>query len=146
MTFHLCANSFLSLVAFGSIVLLPRAGIYKSFCIRSLYTFARRISSNWILLLGLLLLAAFVNKNTASFSRLVTTAWAMSGWIWLMVSHVYLRNLLRRYRSQGGNSRTIVYLVSPPLLLGLGASAAAARPPRFTSGSSGSMLPFSLAC
>ena len=100
---------FWCLIAVALIVLLPRAGIYASYRHRSLHRLMRRISSSWLLLLGLLLLATYFNKSTASFSRVATTTWAFSGWLWLISSHVFCRKLLRWYRSHGGNSRTIVY-------------------------------------
>ena len=104
---------FWCLVAVASIVLLPRAGIYASYRHRSLHRLMRRISSSWLLLLGLLLLATYFNKSTASFSRVSTTTWAFSGWVWLISSHVFCRKLLRWHRSCGGNSRTIVYWGMP---------------------------------
>ena len=97
------------LVAAGSVLLLPRAGLYASYRHRSLRLLLRRISSSWLLFLGLLLLATYLNKSTASFSRVATSVWALGGWCWLITSHVLLRKLLRKYRSLGGNSRTIVY-------------------------------------
>ena len=48
------------LVAAGSIVLLPRAGLYASYRHRSLRLLLRRISSSWLLFLGLLLLATYL--------------------------------------------------------------------------------------
>lgn len=101
------------LVAAGSIVLLPRSGLYASYRHRSLRLLVRRISSSWLLFLGLLLLATYLNKSTASFSRVSTSLWAVGGWCWLFISHVMLRKLLRKYRSKGGNSRTIVYWGPP---------------------------------
>ena len=97
------------LVALASLVVLPQAGIYASYRHRSLFRLLRKISSAWFLLLGLLLLAAYFNKSTASFSRIATTTWAIFGWFWLVSSHVLLRQLLRFHRSKGGNSRSIVY-------------------------------------
>ncbi len=97
------------LLAAGSIVLLPRAGLYASYRHRSLRLLLRRISSSWLLFLGLSLLAAYLNKSTASFSRVATSLWALTGWCWLLTSHVILPKVLRKSRSLGGNSRTIVY-------------------------------------
>jgi putative colanic acid biosysnthesis UDP-glucose lipid carrier transferase len=104
---------FWCLIAVALIVLLPRSGIYASYRHRSLHRLMRRISSSWLLLLGLLLLATYFNKSTASFSRVSTTTWAFSGWLWLISSHVFCRKLLRWHRSCGGNSRTIVYWGMP---------------------------------
>lgn len=96
-------------VALSVAVLLPCAGIYASFRSRSLYTLARRVTSSWLLVLSALLLLSYVTKSTASFSRLDTTLWALTAWLLLLANHVGLRKLLRHHRSQGGNSRTILY-------------------------------------
>jgi putative colanic acid biosysnthesis UDP-glucose lipid carrier transferase len=105
------------LVFAGSIVLLPRAGLYASYRSRSLRLLIRRITSSWLLLLGLMLLATYFNTSTAEFSRIDTTFWAFCGWLWLCFSHVVLRKLLRMHRSQGGNSRTILYWGEPAAAL-----------------------------
>ena len=104
---------FWCLVAAASIVLLPRSGIYVSYRHRSLKRLVRKISSSWILILALLLLATYFNKSTATFSRFATSTWAISAWLWLISSHVLCRKLLRWHRSSGGNSRTIVYWGMP---------------------------------
>ena len=105
------------LVALSTIVLLSRAGLYSSFRRCSLRVLVRRICSSWILLLGLLLFVVYIDKNTASFSRVATTTWAVSGFLWLLTSHVFSRKLLRWYRSHGGNRRTIVYWGEPAAAL-----------------------------
>ena len=97
------------LVATATLAILPQSKIYSSYRHRSLSKLLRKISSRWIIVLGLLLFAAYFNKSTASFSRIATTTWAIGGWIWLFLSHILLRIILRFYRRNGGNSRTIVY-------------------------------------
>ena len=97
------------LVAFATFIALPQSGIYRSYRHRSLTKLLQKINSSWLLILSLLLLAAFFNKSTASFPRIASTAWAMSGWLWLFTSHIILRKVLRIHRTNGGNSRTIVY-------------------------------------
>ena len=96
-------------VAFSVLLVLPRAGIYASYRSRSLYTLARRVTSSWLFVLTMLLLFTFLTKNTASFSRLNTSLWAVTAWLFLLVNHVGLRKLLRYHRSRGGNSHTILY-------------------------------------
>ena len=97
------------LVALATFIALPQSGIYRSYRHRSLTKLLQKINSSWLLILSLLLLAAFFNKSTASFPRIASTAWAMSGWLWLFTSHIILRKVLRIHRTNGGNSRTIVY-------------------------------------
>lgn len=97
------------LVTLTTLIVLPRSGIYSSYRHRSLLKLFRKISSVWFILLGILLLATYFNKSTASFSRIATTTWAISGWLWLNASHVLLRKIFRFYRGQGFNSRSVVY-------------------------------------
>ena len=96
-------------VALNVLFVLPRAGIYASHRSRSLFTLARRVTSSWLVVLTALLLLSFLTKNTASFSRISTSLWAVTAWTLLLANHVGLRMLLRYYRSRGGNSRTILY-------------------------------------
>lgn len=96
-------------LALSVIVLLPRAGLYTSYRHRSLQLLVRRITTSWLMTLGVLLALAYFSKSSDSFSRLETGIWAISGWLWLVLNHVLLRKLLRWHRSQGGNTRTIVY-------------------------------------
>lgn len=97
------------LVPLTAILILPRAGLYSSYRHRSLRMLVRRITTTWLFMLGLLLMVAFFSKSSASFSRFGSSLWAFSGWLWLLSNHVLLRKWLRWHRSQGGNSRTIVY-------------------------------------
>ena len=101
------------LVAFATSVALPQSGIYSSYRHRSLIKLLQKINSRWLFILSLLLLAAYFNKSTSSFSRIATTAWAISGWFWLITSHILLRKVLRIHRTNGGNSRTIVFWGTP---------------------------------
>jgi len=100
-------------VAAFTALLLPRSGIYASYRQKSLLTLARRVTSGWVMVLTALLLLSFLTKTTAVFSRLDTTLWATSAWLFLLVNHVGLRQLLRWHRSLGGNLRSIVYWGTP---------------------------------
>ena len=100
---------FWALVPLASFLILPRAGLYASYRHRSLRLLVRRITTSWLLILSLLLAVAFLTKSSASFSRFHSSLWALSSWFWLLSNHVLLRKWLRWLRSQGGNSRTIVY-------------------------------------
>lgn len=97
------------LVGLAVSTVLSPSSIYSSYRNRSLLKLLRKISSRWILILSLLLLATYFNKSTSSFSRIATTTWAISGWIWLVTSHILIRKALRYHRTNGGNSRSIVY-------------------------------------
>ena len=100
---------FWALVPLASLLILPKGGLYSSYRYRSLYILMRRITTSWLLLLSILLTVAFLSKSLGSLSRIDGTLWAISTWLWLFFNHVLLRNWLRWHRSQGGNSRTIVY-------------------------------------
>ena len=43
--------------------------------------------------------------------------WAVTGWLWLISSHILTRLYLRRIRTNGRNSRTILYWGEPQSLL-----------------------------
>ena len=101
------------LVAIATLVILPQSNIYSSHRNHSLSKLLRKINSSWLLVLGILLLATYFNKSTSSFSRIATSTWAISGWIWLFISHILVRKVLRSYRKSGGNSRSIVYWGTP---------------------------------
>lgn len=94
-------------------IVLSRLSLYRSYRFRSLKLLAKKITTSWFLVLGLLLLVAYVDKSTASFSRIATSCWALAGWIWLIGTHVFGRRLLRQHRCHGGNSQTIVYWGMP---------------------------------
>ena len=114
-------------VALSVVLLFPRAGIYASYRSRSLYTLGRRVTSAWLLMLTALLLLSYVTKSTASFSRLDSSFWALSAWLLLLVNHVGLRKLLRHHRSQGGNSRAVLYWGLPPAAASFAAQVEANR-------------------
>ena len=96
-------------VAGTSFVLLPRNGIYNSYRQKSLFSLFRRVIRAWLVVLTALLLLSFFTKTSADYSRLASALWAASSCVVLLINHVWLRKLLRVYRSRGGNLRTIVY-------------------------------------
>ena len=79
------------LVPLFSLLILPDAGLYSSYRHRSLRVLIRRVTTSWLLLLSLLLTAAFLSKSLESFSRLDGSLWAFSGWLWLLLNQVLLR-------------------------------------------------------
>lgn len=100
---------FWALVTVAAVIFLPRAGLYSSYRHRNLRVLVRRITTSWLLIFSLLLAAAFLSKSSATLSRIDTSLWAISGWLWLVLNHVLLRKWMRWQRTQGRNSRTIVY-------------------------------------
>ena len=118
---------FWCIVAAVTTAVLSRQGTYSSHRFKSLRTVTRQITSNWILVVSILLFAAYVDKSTASFSRVATSLWAISGWLWLMTTHVWFRSLLHEHRRRGGNSRSIVYWGPPEAAIAFAEEIAANR-------------------
>jgi len=96
-----------------SALLLPLGKLYRSYRQTSLWLLFQRVVFSWALLVGSLLLIGFATKITASFSRLDLSLWAGLSLALLLCSHVGARKLLRWHRSQGGNSRTLVFWGPP---------------------------------
>jgi putative colanic acid biosynthesis UDP-glucose lipid carrier transferase len=90
-------------------LILPSGDLYSSFRQASLLVLVRRVTSRWFIVIGSLLLLAYVTKTSALLSREATTIWALLTWVLLLLNHVGLRLLLRYHRSRGGNARTILY-------------------------------------
>lgn len=94
-------------------VLFPLGGVYGSFRNSSLLLLARRVVTSWLLVCTGVLGLSFFTKTTASFSRSQSSLWALLALLFLLLSHVGLRKLLRLYRSRGGNTRTVLYWGMP---------------------------------
>lgn len=92
-----------------TIFLLPSSGIYSSYRQKSLLTLFRRVTTGWLLVLSALLLLLFLTTTTSSFSRTYITSWAFLSWLYLLLSHIGVRTLLRWHRTHGGNQRTLIY-------------------------------------
>jgi putative colanic acid biosynthesis UDP-glucose lipid carrier transferase len=106
--YPLLLPTWLWVLAFTALI-LPSGDLYASHRQSRLLLLARRISSRWLLVISAMLLVAYATKSSAYFSRTETTLWALLTWALLLLHHVGLRKLLRHHRSQGGNSRTILY-------------------------------------
>jgi len=97
------------LVGFCTALILPQGRIYRSYRQDSLRTLLRRLSISWLTVLGTLLTLAFAVKVSASFSRIAVVSWAALSWTLLVTLHLGGRKLLRWHRSQGGNSRSLLF-------------------------------------
>lgn len=89
--------------------ILPLGKIYQSYRQCTLWALLRRITTSWLLVVGVLLELAFLTKLTATFSRLELTLWASLSLAALLSVHVGGRKLLRLHRARGGNARSILY-------------------------------------
>ncbi|QNI97106.1 undecaprenyl-phosphate glucose phosphotransferase [Synechococcus sp. RS9902] len=94
-------------------ILLPKAGIYKSYRHKTLNRMLQRINSTWFSVVCFVVLATFLNKSSEYYSRIAMTAWALSSWIWLISTHILSRMYLRSIRRIGLNSRTVLYWGDP---------------------------------
>ena len=104
---------FWGLVVLFATFILPSAGIYKSYRQRSLLTLSRRIISRWALFMILMFMFAQLSNIPDSLQRIATSPWALISLSWLLVTHVLFRKILRIYRLNGGDQRSIVYWGHP---------------------------------
>ena len=105
------------IVSIVSLFTLPYAGIYRSYRHKSLNRLFQNLNSTWLTTICLVILAFFLNKSSAVHSRIAIVSWAVTGWLWLISSHILTRLYLRRIRRNGRNSRTILYWGEPQALL-----------------------------
>ena len=97
--------------------MLPYAGIYRSYRHITLSRLFQKLNSTWLTIICRVILAFFLNKSSATHSRIAIALWAVTGWLWLISSHILTRLYLRRIRKNGRNSRTILYWGEPQSLL-----------------------------
>ena len=72
------------IVMFITVILLPKAGIYKSYRHKTLNRMFQKLNSTWFSIICFVVLLTFLNKSSANYSRIAITAWAISSWIgWL---------------------------------------------------------------
>ena len=102
-----------SFIAVSCIILLPSSGIYTSYRQKSLKLLARRITSRWLIIVGVLLFFAFIEKSSENLSRIHVLFWGFQSWAWLFIFHVISRKFIRRLRMVGFNKRSVVYWGSP---------------------------------
>lgn len=106
------------IVGLCAALILPRGKLYESYRQSSLLTLMRRLTTTWLLVIGVLLAIAFLAKVSATFSRLEVIIWSITSWAALFSVHVGGRKLLRWHRIRGGNSRTILYWGLPEAAIG----------------------------
>ena len=101
------------IVTMFTAILLPKAGIYKSYRHKTLNRMFQKLNSTWFSIVCIVVLTTFLNKSSANYSRIAITAWAISSWMWLVTMHVFSRMYLRSIRKIGMNSRRILYWGEP---------------------------------
>lgn len=103
------------LAAFGAALVLtvaPLLGLYGSFRERSHWSLLRRVSSLWSILVGAITLGLFTLKVGQNYSRELLLIWFVSSGLWLVALHIGSRQLLRKLRIHGFNSRWDGYVGS----------------------------------
>ena len=90
----------------------PFLGLYGSFRERSHWSLLRRVSSLWSVYVGAVTLGLFILKVGQLFSRELLLLWFVSSGIWLVAMHIGSRQLLRKLRIHGFNSRWDGYVGS----------------------------------
>lgn len=85
-------------------------GIYTSWRGRTLFSSFKLILSSWFITWAILIIIAFLYKDTENFSRVVVTTWAIAVPISLMFYRVIIRVALGNYRANGKNTKNIVVI------------------------------------
>ena len=90
-------------------ILLPNAGIYRSYRHKTLNKMVQKINSTWLSIVCFVILTMFLNKSSAEYSRIAISLWGLSCWMWLIIAHIFTRSYLKKLRKLGLNSRSILY-------------------------------------
>jgi putative colanic acid biosysnthesis UDP-glucose lipid carrier transferase len=90
----------------------PRLGLYESFRASSHWSLMRRLSLLWLVLVGGVSLGLFLFKVGALVSREQLLLWFSAVGVYLAISHLVSRQLLRLMRVHGRNSRCDGYIGS----------------------------------
>jgi len=81
--------------------------LYASWRLRSLDEEFGNVFATWAITCAILIVAAFMLKVSADFSRRATATWFLTTPFLLLSSRLVVRLLLRRLRAQGKNIRTV---------------------------------------
>ncbi len=92
-----------------SLVTLSTSDIYKSFRNKKLYAVFKKVLSSWFVFVMSVSLLLFIFKFGNLVSRLEIFNWFLSFLIFILLSHVFSRKVLRRLRIIGRNTRTILF-------------------------------------
>lgn len=95
----------LSFVLFAQMV-----GIYTSWRCRPLFSSFKLILIAWYIAWGMLIIIAFLSKDSENFSRLSVSIWAISTPISLILYRILVRATLSKLRTNGKNIKKIVII------------------------------------
>lgn len=85
-------------------------GLYRAWRSERVWREAREVLETWLLVVAALVLAGFVTKTSALFSRVVTTGWFIIVPLSLSVVRLIGRTAMGRVRAQGRNTRRVAVL------------------------------------
>jgi putative colanic acid biosynthesis UDP-glucose lipid carrier transferase len=94
----------------GSLIFILSAqatGVYANSRGRSIFSSIRLILKAWLLTWGLLVVIAFLYKDSSGFSRLAVSTWALVTPILFIAYRITIRAALTKYRINSGNARKI---------------------------------------
>lgn len=87
-----------------------QVGVYQNWRGRALFSSAKLIINAWLITWALLIITAFLYKDTDNFSRLSVTSWALITPLLLISYRLIIRIVIGKYRSQGKNSKQIAII------------------------------------
>jgi putative colanic acid biosynthesis UDP-glucose lipid carrier transferase len=85
-------------------------GIYRNWRGRSLFSSVRLILNAWLLTWATLIIIAFLYKDSANFSRIAITSWALITPFFLIGYRIIFRYLLAQYRAHGNNTKSVAII------------------------------------
>ncbi len=96
-----------ALAVLGFYIAAQVNGLYRAWRGAPVRKEAVHVLIAWGVTVPILLFAAFATKTTASYSRVVSTAWFLAAPLSLILWRMGLRNLLRSLRARGHNTRSV---------------------------------------
>lgn len=91
-------------------VVFPGYGVYQSWRGKDQLSQLRAVSAAWLTVVLLLVVIAFLTKSNSLVSRQWLIAWALFGWLFLIITKNMLGHVLQFIRTRGLNRKYIVVL------------------------------------
>ena len=96
-------------------IIFPIFNVYRSWRGASQFQHIKLITLSWATIVFLLIVIATFLKATTMFSREWIIAWAVSGWLSLIIFRLVLNLVLKSLRSSGWNSRKVLVAGANPV-------------------------------
>lgn len=87
-----------------------QVGIYQNWRGRTLFSSFKLIFNAWVITWAILIILAFLYKDSGNFSRLTISTWAAISPAILIGYRVIIRTLIGKYRASGKNTKTIAII------------------------------------